>query len=176
MSFSLIPLANFGVYAIKSDLKQDERGSLHRIWQSGEKNLNFECSQVSIVSNPEKFTLRGLHFQTGTFAETKIVFCTSGKVFDVGVDLNPDSDSYLKNINLEIGPGCEFQGVYFPRGFAHGYLTLEQNCDLVYLMDRPHDSNHSSGILWSDRSLQIPWPRKPMKISKKDMAWPVVPN
>ena len=174
MSIDFFPIQGFDAYLIKSTQQKDSRGSMQRIWESMENLPDFEIKGVSWVSNPKKYTLRGLHFQLGEFAETKLVFCTSGSVFDVGVDLRRESSTYLNHFGFEIGPDHEFQGILLPKGFAHGYLTLSRNSNLVYLMDRPYSPKDSSGINWSDKSLGIRWPKKPKVMSVKDGSWPII--
>jgi dTDP-4-dehydrorhamnose 3,5-epimerase len=171
MSFELIPIGNFGALGVKSSKVSDSRGSLARIYENSSLIPDFKVQEVSWVSNLRKFTLRGLHFQTGEFSEKKLIFCTIGKVLDVGVDLRPDSESYLKHFTLEIGPSSEFQGVLMPKNFAHGYLTLERNSSLVYLMDNSYSPSNSGGLLWNDEMLQISWPHSPKVISERDKSW-----
>jgi len=174
MSIQLSPIPNFGAFSIKSDPNSDSRGSMQRIWQSVSELSDFSIKEVSRVTNPRKFTLRGLHLQEGNSAENKIVFCTFGRVFDVGVDLRKDSPTYLKHFSIEIGPTSKFQGVLIPAGFAHGYLTLERKSDLIYLMDKPYNPQQASGALWSDPAFGIQWPRKPKLLSEKDSSWPII--
>ena len=174
MSFELIPVGNFGAFGVKSSEVTDSRGLMARIYENSSQIPDFKVREVSWVSNLKKFTLRGLHFQKGEFSETKLVFCTIGKVLDVGVDLRPESETYLRHFALEIGPHSDFQGVLMPRDFAHGYLTLRRNSNLVYLMDNSFSPSNSGGLLWNDEVLQIPWPHAPKVISERDQTWPKI--
>jgi dTDP-4-dehydrorhamnose 3,5-epimerase len=174
MSFELIPLGDFGAFGVKSPKMLDSRGWMQRIYQISSQFPDFKIEQISWVTNPKKYTLRGLHFQEDSFAETKLVFCTVGKVFDVGVDLRQGSATYLKHFNLDIGPRSDFQAVLIPKGFAHGYLTLERDSSLVYLMDNAFSPKDSGGLRWSDEMLQIPWPKMPKVISERDKSWPKI--
>jgi dTDP-4-dehydrorhamnose 3,5-epimerase len=174
MNFQLTPISDLGAFAIQSNLATDSRGSMQRLWQSVSEFFGFTVNEVSHVTNPKKFTLRGLHFQEGSSAENKIVFCTSGQVYDVGVDLRKHSHTYLKHFSIEIGPASKFQGVVIPAGFAHGYMTLKRKSDLIYLMDKPYNPQYSSGALWSDPAFGIEWPRKPKLLSEKDRSWPTI--
>ena len=174
MSFELIPIGDFGVFGVKSSKISDSRGWMQRVSQHISLFPEFRVREVSWVTNPKKYTLRGLHFQKGQFAEAKLVFCTVGKVIDVGVDLRQESPSYLKHFMLEIGPNSEFQGVLIPKYFAHGYLTLERSSSLIYLMDSSYSPRESGGLLWCDEMLQISWPRAPKVISERDKSWPKI--
>lgn len=174
MSLELIPIGDFGAFGIKSGRIADARGLMLKIFQNGSLFPDFKVREVSWVLNPKKFTLRGLHFQKNDFSETKLVFCTLGKVLDVGVDLRRESETYMKHFALEIGPSSEFQGVLLSKEFAHGYLTLKRNSSLIYLMDNSYSPKNSEGLLWSDEALKIAWPKTPRIISERDKSWPKI--
>ena len=159
--------------AFTSDLTKDSRGSLTRIWEDNTILTRFKIIEASIANNPSSGTLRGLHFQTEPYSENKIIQCVSGKVFDVVLDIRKESNTYRKHMAIEIGPSCEFQGLFVPKGCAHGYLTLEPNTNLIYFMDNQHSITHSQGIRWDDNELSINWPNKPKIVSNKDCSWPV---
>lgn len=169
-SFSLKIEGSFGLI---SQPVSDARGDLIRIWENTLIPIEFDLKQVSVVSNPTKFTLRGLHYQKPPFAETKIIQCTSGKVFDVILDLRMISSTYGEYITVEIGPTCKYQGLVVPAGCAHGYLTLECNSTLIYFMDNLYSAENSCGILWNDPNLKINWPHEPIFVSDRDLAWPL---
>jgi dTDP-4-dehydrorhamnose 3,5-epimerase len=160
------------VYGIANKPKTDARGYLMRVWESGLILDNFKINQASVVNNPSKGTLRGLHFQIGAFAESKVIQCVSGKIFDVVVDLRVDSPTYRQHIAITLGPLEKYFGLFVPRGFAHGYLTLEANSTLLYFMDIKYSAEHSSGIFWADPSLGIDWPVEPEIISTRDSNFP----
>ena len=174
MSFELVPIGDFGAYGVRSPNIKDSRGLMVRVFQNSSLLPDFYVEQVSWVFNAKKFTLRGMHFQKNDFSETKLVFSTHGKVLDIGVDIRPDSPTYLKHFSLEIGPDEKIQGVLLPKGFAHGYLTLKRNCSLIYLMDNLYSPENSSGLLWNDEALKISWPRTPRVISERDKLWPKI--
>lgn len=169
-----IPLEIDGVLGIIGDSHSDSRGTLTRVWESNPVFQDFALNQVSIVGNPTKGTLRGLHFQTDPFSETKIIECVSGKVFDVVVDLRKDSSTYGRHLDIELGPLEPYIGLLIPAGCAHGYLTLEPNSTLIYFMDKIYSVDHSDGLLWSDPKLSIKWPFKPVLISDRDTEWPLL--
>lgn len=169
--FQFSPLKIQDSFGIQLQEKFDSRGSLTRIWDLNLFLDKFTVKQISLVNNPTNHTLRGLHFQKAPFEENKLVYCIYGKVFDVLVDLRVESKTYLQYLNLEIGPGLKFQGIQIPSGCAHGYMTLEANSTLLYLMDEEHDPQAASGIAWNDPSLGIKWPFKPNVLSDKDATW-----
>ena len=166
------PLKIDGSFGLVSKSVSDARGTLIRAWENGLISTEFNIKQVSIVTNPTRLTLRGLHYQKFPYSETKFILCISGKVFDVMLDLRKESDTYGKHINIEIGPSSKYQGLVVPSGCAHGYITLEANSTLVYFMDNIYSAEDSCGILWNDPNLDIKWPHKPGLVSQKDLDWP----
>ena len=173
-SVYLEPVDLENVFTIKVAIKEDARGTFTRIWEEEPILSEFKISQASVVSNPKTGTLRGLHFQSGSFSESKVIQCVSGRVFDVIVDLRKNSTNYLRSFSIEIGPECNFQGLFIPKGFAHGYLTLLPESTIVYFMDEPYSAEHSKGLKWDDPSLNIKWPRTPNLISTLDCNWPIL--
>lgn len=150
----------------------DERGTLTRIWEENSVLNEFKLRQASIVNNLTSGTLRGLHFQDEPYSESKVIQCVYGKVFDVIVDLRKNSATYKKHLSIEIGPNCEYQGLFVPQGCAHGYLTLEHNSTLIYFMNNSYSPRHTLGIRWDDSTLDIKWPFKPTLVSQQDLKWP----
>jgi dTDP-4-dehydrorhamnose 3,5-epimerase len=172
--FHFTPLQIPNSFGIKLEQKNDERGSLTRIWDSNLFLDKFEVNQISVVNNPVKYTLRGLHFQKAPFTENKIIYCIDGTVFDVLVDLRVKSRNYLQHLEFEIGPDCKYQGILIPAGCGHGYLTLNSNSKLVYFMDSYFSEASSSGIKWDDPQLQINWPKYPSLVSVRDSKLPYI--
>lgn len=169
-----IPLQIEGVFGLVTEPKIDERGSLTRIWEENFALSRFHIKQISITNNPVKFTLRGLHYQKLPFFENKVIYCNSGKIFEVVLDLRNDSLTFGKHLTVETGSACEFQGLLVPLGCAHGYMTLEPNSSLIYFMDNFYSAENARGILWNDPSLNIDWPSQPLIISKRDKSWPLL--
>ena len=169
-----IPLEIKGVFGLKMPSYSDSRGTLRRIFDSNSNPTEFNISQSSYVSNPLSLTLRGLHFQKGAHSENKFVHCISGRIFDVLVDLRKESGTYLKHISVELGPQSKFSGLFVPKQFAHGYLTLESNSNLVYFMDKDYSQDFSSGYSWNDSKLGISWPTQPEYISEQDQNWRLI--
>jgi dTDP-4-dehydrorhamnose 3,5-epimerase len=161
-----------GVLGISAREEKDARGSLMRIWDNELIPPNFKLSQASHVVNFRKSTLRGLHYQREPHSEQKMVFCYSGMIFDCIVDLRKESKTFGNHVEINLGMNCEFQGVIIPKNFAHGYLTLKDNTNLIYFMDEPFCPEFSAGLKWNSPALAIKWPSKPKIISNRDQEWP----
>ncbi len=163
-----IELGFEGAFAFSMRKNSDNRGSLVRIFDSIELFPNFKVVQASYVENLTAGTLRGLHFQSGEYAENKIVQCLKGRIFDVIVDLRENSPTKGSHITTILGPEEDFQGILVPKNFAHGYITLTEFTSLIYLMDKQYMAEQASGIAWNDNFLNIKWPLYPIIISDKD--------
>ena len=166
-----VPLAIDGVFGIISESNIDSRGSLVRVWDQDSRLKTFNLVQSSFVLNPQRHTLRGLHFQSSPYSENKIVQCVSGKVFDVIVDLREESETFREHLEVILGPDETFIGVLIPVGCAHGYLTLEDNTSLIYFMDKEYFPESAQGLIWNDPLLSIKWPNQPKLISERDSKW-----
>jgi len=161
-----------GVLGIKWEAHIDERGEFTRLWDVSAFSQIGPIAQVSRAKNRHEGTLRGLHFQIPPSQETKVVYCLRGRVFDVVIQVDPKKEDFGKKICVEISENGEMNGLIVPRGFAHGYLTLEANTELIYLMDAPYSSENSRVINCQDKYLAIPWPAAIIHTSKRDMASP----
>ena len=172
MIFKETPLQ--GAFIIEPEILTDERGAFARIFCQKEfKNhgLNPNILQSSISLNKKKYTLRGMHFQKKPHAEAKLVRCSRGLIYDVIVDLRPDSPTYMGWTFIELSLENK-RMVYVPEGFAHGFQTLEDNSEIIYQMSQFYSPDHSGGIRWDDPSLKIEWPNEPVVISPKDQNFP----
>ena len=161
------------VIIIEPETSEDERGSFYRIWDKKifqENGLNDNLVQISISFNKKKGTLRGMHFQKKPFEEAKIVRCTKGKIFDVVIDLRPESKTFMNWASFELDSN-ESKILYIPEGFAHGFQTLEDNTELVYQISNWYSPEHASGLRWNDNKFQINWPIQNPIISKKDLTF-----
>ena len=171
MKFTKIKLE--GAYIIEPEKISDERGFFARVWDSkilNEKNLSSKITQCNISFNNLKGTIRGLHFQKKPFEEEKIVRCTRGKIFDVIVDLRKKSNTYLQYYNVELNETNQNM-LFIPKGFAHGFQTLEDNCEVFYQMSEFYNSDKADGIRWDDKAINIKWPLQLTKISEKDQNY-----
>ena len=173
MIFSETPL--HGAYVIDIEAQEDERGFFSRVvccTEFSQIGLNVNFVQQSISWNPLRGTLRGLHFQESPFAEDKLIRVTAGAIFDVMVDIRPQSATFGQWFGLELTEQNRRQ-VYIPKGFAHGFQTLEPNSEVFYQMTAPYMAAAARGIRWDDSSLSVQWPLTGSAIiSPKDMQLP----
>ena len=170
----LEPLGLEGAFRLRPERRGDDRGYLERLFCRDDfAFLGLEdCSrQVSHVVTSKAGTLRGLHFQRAPHAETKLFWVYQGRMFDVLADLRPASPTYGQWRGFEL---CGEDGslIYAPKGLAHGYLTLTDDCRMVYHMDTPYAADHSGGVVWDDPDLAVFWPATPRVISEKDRMLP----
>lgn len=170
------PTALPGLVRIIPEPHRDERGffaRLHCPEELAAAGLEFSASQINLSRNPTRHTLRGLHFQEPPFAEAKIVRAIRGAIFDVAVDLRPGSPTRFSHFACRLdAEGAE--ALFVPEGFAHGFLTLEPETDVLYQMGRPYLPGHAKGLRWDDSALGIPWPHQPALIGPADKAWPLL--
>ncbi|ADO58841.1 dTDP-4-dehydrorhamnose 3,5-epimerase [Paenibacillus polymyxa] len=160
-----------GVYLIGLELLTDVRGHFARAWCQDEfKSHGLECSfvQCNISYNEKKGTLRGLHYQAPPYEEVKIVRCTKGSIYDVIVDLRPDSPTYKQWLSIELSDK-NYKMLYIPKGFAHGYQTLSDNTEVFYQVSQMYKAEYARGVKWDDPEFNIEWPEEEKRImSEKD--------
>ena len=162
-----------GSYLMTLPNSKDHRGSFENHFPQSELGFlsnSFHIKQVNLSRNIHKGTLRGLHYQVEPYAESKIVSCIIGEVFDVIVDLRQDSSSFGRWQSIQLKAAQNF--VYVPPGVAHGFQTLEDNCMLQYLHSGEYSAAHSSGIRYNDSELDISWPLEISNISLADQQLP----
>jgi len=165
-----------GVYIIELDLIGDSRGFFSRFWcqkELAEVGLNFEIAQINNSYSAAAGTTRGLHYQHEPHAEAKIVSCTGGRVFDVAVDIRPNSPTYLQWFGTELTPENN-RLLYVPAGFAHGYQTLEDDTRLLYLVSEFYAPDAEDGLRFDDPAIGVEWPKEATSVSDKDRNWPLV--
>ncbi|MFT6556169.1 dTDP-4-dehydrorhamnose 3,5-epimerase [Sneathiella sp.] len=161
-----------GAWLLEPQRHEDERGYFTRTFCRQEfldHGLDFLPVQSNISYNRESLTLRGLHFHAPPFEETKLVRCTSGRLFDVAVDLRPQSPAYKQWVGVELSRE-NGRGFFIPAGCAHGFLTLEEHTEVSYQMSPEFEPGHDLGIRWDDPSINIQWPATPRVVSAKDQA------
>lgn len=163
-----------GVHIIEVDKQEDERGSFARIYCADDfrkQGLELPDRQIAVSHNKLKATLRGLHFIDEQDGEAKLVRCIRGAVFDVAVDLRRQSPSFGRHVAFDLS---ERQGnaLYLPRGVAHGFITLEDDCDILYQFSQPHRAGLERGVRWNDPDIGIDWPLAPALLSDRDKALP----
>lgn len=172
MRFVPTPIA--GVVRVEAEPHADERGlfaRLHCPEAFAAAGIPFEPAQTSISRNPKAGTLRGMHYQAAPHAETKLVRVTRGRVFDVAVDLRPDSPTYRQWTGAELSAE-NLVGLYIGEGIAHGFLTLEPDSDVVYQIAPAYRPGHDAGVRWNDPAFGIDWPAAPRLISERDASYP----
>lgn len=163
-----------GVYLIKLEKQEDNRGFFARSWDKTifeENGIRSSFVQNNISFNSIKGTVRGLHYQALPYEEAKLVRCTRGKAYEVFVDIRRDSKTYLKWEGVELS-SKEMTSLYVPEGFALGFQTLEDNTELFYQMSQFYKPEYARGIIWNDKKLKITWPIKMTVISEKDSSLP----
>jgi dTDP-4-dehydrorhamnose 3,5-epimerase len=170
----LIRLPLSGAYSIELDLVPDERGFFARTWCAEEfqqLGLNPKLAQCSISSNTRRGTLRGMHFQAEPHAETKLIRCSSGAIYDVIVDLRPNSPTYCRWFAAEL-TSANHKMLYVPEGFAHGFQTLVDHTELFYQISVSYQPESARGVRWNDPMFGIEWPISNPIISARDSAYP----
>lgn len=163
-----------GVYVVDIEPITDDRGFFARCWdydRATGQGLDSQIMLVAVTYNPRSGTLRGMHYQLPPFAETKWVRVTRGAIFDVAVDLRKDSPTYLQ-WHGEILSAANHKQLYIPKGCAHGYITLEPDSELTYLISAPYSPEHARGIRYDDPRFNIRWPVEVRCISERDASYP----
>lgn len=163
-----------GAYLVKIEAAADERGFFARTFCKDEfaaRGLVTGLSQASISFNGRRGTVRGMHFSIAPHIETKLVRCTAGAIYDVIVDLRPDSANYRDAFGIELSASNR-QALYVPTGFAHGFQTLKDETEVLYLIDIPYAASTARGIRWNDPAIKIDWPEPITMISERDQQFP----
>ena len=158
-----------GAYVIETESFEDERGSFSNLWNSKqfvENGLDEKLYECNISFNKKKGTLRGLHYQIPPFEGSKLIKCIHGKIYDVILDLRPTSTSYKKWVSTELENNKMH---YVPSGCAHGFQTLMDNSEILYLMSQIYSSKHTNIVKWNDEEYKIKWPENISVISTKDL-------
>ena len=162
-----------GVVVVESEPVEDERGSFARAFCDEEyRKAGFPVRivQCNTSFNRARGTLRGLHYQVTPAAETKVVRCTRGRVFDVAVDLRPESPTFCTWTGAELAPE-DHRAHLIPEGCAHGFITLAAESEVFYLMASPHSPEHARGVRWDDPAFAVEWPLRPSVISAHDAGF-----
>jgi dTDP-4-dehydrorhamnose 3,5-epimerase len=162
-----------GAYIIELEPHRDERGFFARSFCEDEfraHGLVTRMMQSNVSSNLKKATLRGMHFQKHPHEEVKLVRCTRGRIFDVMVDLRPESPTFKQWVGAELNEDNHTM-LYVPRRFGHGFITLTEPTEVFYQVSAPYDRGTASGALWNDPAFGIEWPLEPALISQADQGW-----
>lgn len=175
MRFVETPLQ--GVYVVEQEAARDTRGAFARTFCGREytdRGLDGRVAQISVSTNTARGTLRGLHFQAAPHEEAKTVRCLSGAVFDVVVDLRTDSPTRRRWFGVELTPRAG-NALYIPAGCAHGFVTLEADTSLEYVISTFYVPEAARGFRWDDPTIGIDWPVPPAVVSDRDRALPLLP-
>lgn len=163
-----------GVVIVDLDLMTDERGAFARLHCPDEfaaAGLPFVPQQTSLSRNLRAGTLRGMHYEAPPHAESKLVRVVRGRIFDVAVDLRPDSPTYRRWTGTELSAD-NGRALLIGKGMAHGFVTLEDDTDVLYQIDKVFEPGHGRGVRWNDPAFGIAWPTSPLVISERDAAYP----
>lgn len=162
-----------GAFFIDLDLRSDNRGAFARTFcakEFAEHGLKPSVAQCNLSFNHKAGTLRGMHYQIPPASETKLVRCTKGAIYDVIIDMRPDSPTYRQHIGVELTAGNR-RALYVPELFAHGYQALSDGAEVVYQVGEFYTPGYERGIRYDDPAFNIQWPMPVMVISEKDAAW-----
>ncbi len=173
MTFRETELA--GLWIIELDRLEDERGFFARSFCRSEfeqHGLEPLVEQCNISFNRHRGTLRGLHYQAPPHEEDKLVRCTMGAIWDVAVDLRPDSPTFKRWVGTTLSAENRTM-FYIPKGFAHGFITLEDNCEIFYQMSVTYHPASAGGFPFDDPSFAIEWPAEPAVVSEQDRSRPL---
>ncbi|PPJ63171.1 dTDP-4-dehydrorhamnose 3,5-epimerase [Cuspidothrix issatschenkoi] len=174
MIFTATKLA--GAFIIDLEEKPDSRGFFARTFCADEflsHGLKPTVAQCNLSFNHQKGTLRGMHYQTLPAAETKLIRCTQGAIYDVIIDMRPESPTYLSHIGVEL-TAQNRRALYVPEMFAHGYQALTDGAEVVYQVGEFYTPGYERGLRYNDPMLEISWPMNVTEISDKDRNWPLL--
>jgi dTDP-4-dehydrorhamnose 3,5-epimerase len=163
-----------GAYLIDIERREDGRGFFARAWCQHEfeaHGLAARPVQTNVSFNKKQGTLRGMHYQIAPHQETKLVRCTRGAIWDVIVDLRPDSPTYRQSIGAELTADNR-RMLFVPEDFAHGFITLEDDVEVTYQVSQFYSPGAERGLRWNDPALGLHWPIPLQVISEKDAHWP----
>lgn len=172
MLFNKTPLD--GAYTIDLEKRGDDRGFFARLFcekEFGAVGLETHFVQINNSTSAKRGTLRGMHFQLPPAAEVKVVRCIKGALFDVIVDLRPDSPTFKQWYGAELSAENR-RMMYVPRGFAHGFITLVDDTEAFYLVSAFYAPECERGLRFDDPAIGIEWPLPPTEMSDKDKKWP----
>ncbi len=163
-----------GAFIIEPERFEDERGFFARTWCRRElevHGLNSNLAQCNLSFNKKKGTLRGMHYQAAPYLEAKLIRCSMGSIYDVIIDLRPDSETFKQWVSIELSAENR-KMLYIPEEFAHGFLTLEDNAEVFYQMSEFYYPEYARGVRWNDPAFSVHWPIEVVVISNRDRDHP----
>jgi dTDP-4-dehydrorhamnose 3,5-epimerase len=167
-----------GLLLLHREVRRDDRGFFSRIFGADEIEKAGRPTKAVHVNSSTSFsagTIRGIHFQYPPYSEAKIVSCASGAIWDVGIDLRPDSPTRFQWFGVTLTPENGLS-LIVPEGFGHAFITLKPNSTVVYVVSAIYAPNYESGIRYDDPKLGIKWPIEPTVLSEKDLGWGRIAN
>ena len=159
-----------GAGVVDLEKRADERGFFGRSFCTDEfadHGIGMRVAQCNVSVSERRGTLRGLHYQAEPKPHSKLVRCTRGKIFDVAVDLRPDSPAYCRWIAVELDAATH-RALFVPAGCAHGFQALTDDVEVLYLMGEAYDPALDRGVRWNDPAFGIAWPMEPTVMSERD--------
>jgi dTDP-4-dehydrorhamnose 3,5-epimerase len=172
MKFVALPFA--GPFLVELERREDDRGFFARAFcrrEFEEHGLNHNLVQCNLSFNHKRATLRGMHYQLAPYQEVKLVRCFRGAIYDVIVDLRPSSPTFKQWLGVRLDEDNRAM-LYVPEGFAHGYITLADSCEVFYQVSEFYHPESERGVRWNDPAFQIEWPLEPLIVSDKDRSYP----
>lgn len=162
-----------GAYIIDFQQREDARGFFAHAWSRAEfeqHGLTGQIVDINFSYNRSRGTVRGMHFQNAPYAQVKVVRCVRGAIYDAIVDLRPASPTFRRWIGVEL-TADNHRALYVPEGFAHGFQTLEADCDVLYLVSEIYAPSAEGGVRYDDPAFGVEWPLPATVISERDLAW-----
>src|SRR5437762_4195845 len=159
-----------GAFVIELEKFADERGFFALSWSQDEfakRGLESSMAECNVSFNRERGTLRGMHYQEDPYGQAKVVRCTMGAIYDVIIDLRSESLTFKKWFGVELNAENRLN-LYVPKGFAHGFQTLEDNSEISYQMSSPYVPDSGRGVRWNDPAFGIEWPEKVRIMNPRD--------
>lgn len=161
-----------GSFILEVNKLEDERGFFGRTFcrrEFEQHGINPMVVQANVSFNKTKGILRGMHYQAHPYEETKLVRCVRGAIYDVIIDLRKNSPTYKKWFGIELKE-ASYKMLFVPEGFAHGFITLQDNTEVIYMVSQFYTPGSERGIRWDDPAFDIKWPIEPIMISEKDRS------
>lgn len=174
MPFDFARQAIPDVVLIRPKPSEDERGYFMETFRRSEfekAGIRGDFVQDNHVRTRARGVLRGLHFQRDPHAQAKLIRCIRGRIFDAAVDIRKGSPTFGRYAAVELSEERR-EMIYVPRGFAHGYVTLTEDSEVLYKIDAEYNRDAEGGLLWNDPDLKIPWPVANPTLNARDAAWP----
>jgi dTDP-4-dehydrorhamnose 3,5-epimerase len=172
------PTAIKGAFVIDLEPRDDHRGSFARAFcrrELGAAGIDFDVVQCNLAHTRHAGVIRGLHFQRAPAREQKFVRCVRGAVFDALVDMRPASPSYGEAIWVHLD-AVRHRALFVPSGVAHGFQSLTDHTEVLYMTDHYHVPGLEAGVRFDDPAFSIPWPLAPRDLSERDLQWALLPQ